>query len=127
MKDLFKQAVQPVLQKQTLFQLSQIKSFVDASLKETLSKNFENDADKIKYLLDTLYNIRDFVLAQTTENSLRINLLSQFDQIATEVQMGNFQQHQEKSLLMETEEKSEPDRLVSKKSEEGKIESTPNG
>ena len=110
MKDLFKQAVQPVLQKQTLFQLDQIKSFVDASLKETLSKNFENDTNKIKYLLDTLYNIRDFVLAQTTENSLRLNLLKQFDQIASDVQSGNDQQHQEKNSLMKTEEKLDPDR-----------------
>ena len=81
MKDLFKQAAQPVLQKQTLFQLSQLKSFVDMTLKEAISRSFDNDADKIKYLLDTLYTIRDFVLAQTTENSLRLSLVQEFQQI----------------------------------------------
>ena len=125
MKDLFKQAIQPVLQKQTLFQLSQLKSFVDSSLKEALSKSFENDADKIKYLLDTLYNIRDFVLAQTTENSLRLRLVQEFQQIEEAAIMGNSQQHQEKSSLMQTEEKSEPD-LTQLEKEEGSIESTSN-
>ena len=125
MKDLFKQAVQPVMQKQTLFQLSQLKSFVDSSLKEALSQNFKSDADKIKYLLDTLYNIRDFVLTQTTENSLRIRLVQEFQKIEEEAIMGNSQQHQEKSSLMQTEEKSEQDRSALK-IEEAKIESTPN-
>ena len=101
MKDLFKHAVQPVLQKQTLFQLSQLKSFVDMSLKEAISKSFENDADKIRHLSDTLYNIRDFVLAQTTENSLRLSLVQEFQQI-------------EKAAIIEL------------KNEEVKIESTPN-
>jgi len=117
MKDLFKQTVQPVLQKQTIFQLNQLKSFVDASLKEALAKSFNNDSDKIKYLLDTLYNIRDFVLAQTTENSLRLRLIQEFEKIESESIVGNSQQHQEKNSLMQTEEKLEPDPLSLKKKE----------
>lgn len=117
MKDLFKQTVQPVLQKQTIFQLNQLRSFVDASLKEALAKSFNNDSDKIKYLLDTLYNIRDFVLAQTTENSLRLRLVQEFEKIESESIVGNSQQHQEKNSLMQTEEKLEPDPLSLKKKE----------
>ena len=125
MKDLFKKAVQPVMKKQTLFQLSQLKTFVDGALKEALSKNFKNDADKIKYLLGTLYNIRDFVLTQATENSLRIRLIQEFQKIEDEAVMGNSQQRQEKSLLTQTEEKLEPGQKQLE-SEEVPVESTTN-
>ena len=125
MKDLFKHVVQPVLQKQTLFQLNQLKSFVDSSLTETLAKNFENDEDKIKYLLDTLYSIRDFVLAQTTENSLRLRLMQEFHKIELEATLGSDQQQQEENSLMQTEEYSNS-ALLELKNEEVKIESTPN-
>ena len=125
MKDLFKHAVQPVLQKQTLFQLNQLKSFVDSSLTETLAKNFENDEDKIKYLLDTLYSIRDFVLSQTVENSLRLKLMQEFHKIELEAILESDQQHQEKNSLIQTEENSNPV-LVELKNEEVIIESTPN-
>ena len=125
MKDLFKKAVQPVMKKQTLFQLSQLKTFVDGALKEALSKNFKNDADKIKYLLGTLYNIRDFVLTQATENSLRIRLIQEFQKIEDEAVMGNSQRHQEKSSLMPTGEKLEPDQKQLE-SEEVPVESTTN-
>ena len=117
MKDLFKQTVQPVLQKQTLFQLSQLKSFVDSSLTATLTKNFENDTDKIKYLLDTLYNIRDFVLSQTVENSLRLKLMQEFHKIELEAELEKDNQ--------QPEAYSNPV-LVESKNKEGKIESTPN-
>ena len=125
MKDLFKHVVQPVLQKQTLFQLNQLKSFVDSSLTETLAKNFENDEDKIKYLLDTLYSIRDFVLSQTTENSLRLRLMQEFHKIELEATLGNDQQQQEENSLMQTEEYSNS-ALLELKNEEVKIENTPN-
>ena len=125
MKDLFKQAVKPVMQKQSLFQLSQIKSFVDSTLRAVLTQNFESEADKIKYLLDTLYNIRDFVLAQTTENSLRQRLIQEFQKIEEAAMMGNLQQRQEKNLLTPTEEKLEPGQKQLE-SEEVPIESTPN-
>ena len=125
MKDLFKQAVQPVMQKKTLFQLNQLKSFVDDTLKEVVSQNFKSDADKIKYLLNTLYNIRDFILAQTTENSLRVRLIQEFQKIEEETIVGNSHQRQEKNSLTQTEEKLElgPQQL---ESEEVSIESTPN-
>ena len=80
----FKQAVAPRLSQETLVQLNQMKSFVDTSLKEACSQNFESEADKIKYLLNTLYNIRDFVLTQTTDNSLRLTLIQQFQEIEKE-------------------------------------------
>ena len=81
MKDLFKKALEPVMEKQTLYQLGQIKTYVDSTLTEALSKNFENDIDKTKYLSDALHTISDFVLSQTVENSLRLKLIQEFNEI----------------------------------------------
>jgi hypothetical protein len=125
MKERLQQVLQPVLQNQTLYQLNQMKNFVDNSLREVASRNFENDADKIKYLLNTLYDIRDFVLSQTNENSLRLKLIQQFDKIEEEEILGNSQQQEENSLL-QTEEVLEQDQKVSEIEEEIKIEDTPN-
>ena len=72
-----------------MYQFNQMKSFVDNSLKEVASKQFETDADKIKYLVETLHNIRDFTIALTTENSLRVGLINQFNKMQEEIEMGN--------------------------------------
>ncbi len=88
-KEQFIKIIKPTLEKQTIYQFTQMKSFVDNSLKETSSKNFENDAEKIKYLIETLHSIRDFTIALTTENSLRINLVNQFNKLQKEIEMGN--------------------------------------
>jgi len=125
MKEKLKRVIQPILQNQTLYQLNQMKNFVDNSLREVTSKNFENDADKIKYLLNTLYDIRDFVLSQTNENSLRIKLIQEFNKIEEEEILGNSQLQQEENSLLQTEEKSEQDLKDSEKEEEVKVESTP--
>ena len=101
-----------------------MKLFIDKSLMEVTSKNFNNDEDKIKFLLNALYDIRDFVLSQTTENSVRIKLIKQFDKIEEEEFLGNFHQTQEENLLHKTEEKLEPDLDQLEKNEEKEVEST---
>ena len=88
-KESFINIIKPTLEKQTLYQFNQMKSFVDNSLKEVASKQFETDSDKIKYLIETLHNIRDFTIALTTENSLRIGLVNQFNKLQEEIEMGN--------------------------------------
>ena len=88
-KEKFINIIKPTLEKQTVYQFNQMKSFVDNSLKEVASKQFENDADKIKYLIETLHNIRDFSIALTTENSLRLGLLNQFNKLEEEIELGN--------------------------------------
>ena len=125
MKDKFKNITMPVMEKQTLFQLSQLKTFVDTSLKDVASKKFETEEAKIKYLLDTLYNIRDFVLSQTVENSLRLSLIQQFNKIEEEEILGNSQKMQEGNLLKNKEEKLEQDpKELEKEEKEVEIEST---
>ena len=121
----FKKLTEPRLESQTLYQLAQMKSFVDANLKECLSKNFANDSEKIQYLLGVLYDIRDFVLSQTTENSVRLTLLSQFNQIDQEAKLGNDQESLEKESLERMEEKLELDQSPLEIKEDLEVESTP--
>jgi len=80
----YKQIVKPELNEQTLFQLSQLKSFVDTSIYQSITNDFENDKAKIKYLSETLFNIRDFVLTAKNSNTLRINMLKAFEAIDIE-------------------------------------------
>ena len=112
LKQKFKEVTEPKMSQQTLYQLTQLKTFVDSSLMDFGSKKFENESDKIKYLLDTLQNIRDFVLSQTTENSVRISLIKQFNKIEEEVKLGNSSSEQEEKQLKNQEEKLEQNQLA---------------
>lgn len=125
MKQQYIDLIKPGLTQQTLYQLSQLKMFVDASLKETVSRDFETEADKIKHLLGTLHDIRDFVLSQTIENSVRLKLLAQINQLEEEELLGNSQAPQEEKSSNQTEDKSAPDPQQLEKEEEVDFESTP--
>ena len=107
LKEKIVKATQPLLQQETLFELNKLKSFIDASLKECLSKNFQNESDKVNYLLESLYQIRDFVVSQTIENSVRQNLILEFQKIEKEIELGNVSQQQEEKQLKSQEEKLE--------------------
>ena len=122
----FKEAIKPRLADQTLYQLTQMKSFVDECLKQSATQNFSNEAEKVRYLLDTLYSIRDFILSQTNENSVRISLIKQFEQIEASTKMGNDpdQLKLENESSEKIEEKSEPDLKSSETKEEVLVEST---
>ena len=125
MKQQYIDLIKPGLTQQTLYQLSQLKMFVDASLKETVSRDFETEADKIKHLLGTLHDIRDFVLSQTIENSVRLKLIAQINQLKEEDLLGNSQSLQEEKSSNQTEDKSAPDPQQLEKEEEVNFESTP--
>ena len=112
LKEKIVKATQPLLQQETLFELNKLKSFIDASLKECLSKNFQNESDKVNYLLESLYQIRDFVVSQTIENSVRKNLILEFQKIEQEIEMGNVLQQQEEKQLKSQEEKLEQSQNV---------------
>jgi len=107
LKERIVSVTKPVLQKETLFELNKLKSFIDASLKECLNKNFEKESDKINYMLEALYQIRDFVVSQTVENSVRQNLILEFQKIEQEIDLGNDPQLQEEKQLKSQEEKLE--------------------
>jgi hypothetical protein len=98
----FKDLLMPKLATQTLVQLNDVKSFVDVALKNSVSQSFDTESEKIKYLVSVLYNIRDFVLTQTNENSVRISLIQQFSQLEEEM-LGNESQE----LVSKSSEKIE--------------------
>ena len=107
LKEKIIQVTQPLLQQETLIELNKLKVFVDASLKECLSKNFDDEKQKSKYLLESLYQIRDFVISRTVENSVRQSLILEFQKIESEIELGNELQQQEEKQLLSQEEKSE--------------------
>lgn len=109
LKEKIIEATKPVLQSETLFELNRLKTFVDASLKETLTKKFDDDNDKMKYLIQSLYQIRDYVLSQITENSLRKSLVDEFQNIEREIEMGNDGQLQAKEFVSNLNESLESD------------------
>jgi hypothetical protein len=63
---------------------------------------------KEQYLLDALYNIRDFALALNNENSLRLSLIQQIDKIEKEIELGNEEPSQKEEELENPVEDLEP-------------------
>lgn len=104
MKQHYIDLIKPTLTQQTLYQLAQLKVFVDGSLKEVVSKNFENDEEKVRYLINALYNIRDFVLTQSAENSVRLSLISEIEALERKIEMGNDLEESTTELEEKTEE-----------------------
>lgn len=117
--------VEPQLNQQTIYQLNQMKKFVDTSITNCIMQKFENDSEKIQYLLRILNDIRDFSNSQSSENSLRISLLAQVNKINEEELLGNDESQQEKSY-QKIEESLEENQKKSPIKEEVKFESTPN-
>jgi hypothetical protein len=107
LKEKIIQVTQPLLQQETLIELNKLKVFVDASLKECLTQNFDDEKQKSKYLLESLYQIRDFVISRAVENSVRQSLILEFQKIESEIELGNELQQQEEKQLEIQEEKSE--------------------
>ena len=89
---------------ETIFQLTQIKTFVDNSLKEVFCRSFEKEEDKIKYLIEILQNLRDFTVVITNEDAVRNNILRQLIQTSHEIKMGNELEQQEKNQSQNLEE-----------------------
>jgi len=106
LKEKVIQATQPLLQQETLIELNKLKVFVDASLKECLTQNFDDEKQKSKYLLESLYQIRDFVITRTVENSVRQSLILEFQKIESEIELGNELHQQEEKQLLSQEERS---------------------
>lgn len=75
--------------------LTQVKAFLDTSLKETLSKTFSTESEKINHLTQLLFQVRDYLFAENVENSLKQNLLKAFQQIEEDLKKVS---EEEKSL-----------------------------
>jgi len=108
-KEDFIELIMPVTSRQALQQTSQVKSFVDNALREVACNQFDLESEKIRYLVDALHSIRDFTIALTTENSLRVSLMQQFESIEREIDLGNDSALQEENKQQKTEESLEQD------------------
>ena len=62
-KEKYLLATGPRLNSQTLQQLGQIKSFVDSSLREAMSLNFETEQERTQYFIRTIQQLRDYLFA----------------------------------------------------------------
>ena len=108
-KEEFIKLLMPDSSIQSFQKINQVKSFVDAVLKEVTCKQFNSEHEKIKYLIDGLYTIRDFTIALTTENSLRISLMQQFENIEREIELGNDSGLPDENTRQKVEENLEQD------------------
>ncbi len=106
-REKYVQSVTPKINEQTLAQFTQLKNFIDACLNEAVVKNFENSEEKSKYLLKTLYQVRDYLFSEINESNVRINILTDFrridqeDLIAKEAKVGNDNQGLERYESLE--------------------------
>ena len=108
-KEDFVKLIMPVTSRHSLHQTSQVRSFVDNALREVACNQFNSESEKIRYLIDALYSIRDFTIALTTENSLRVSLMQQFENIESEIELGNGTDLPEENAQQKVEESLEQD------------------
>lgn len=110
-KEKILKIIEPSLNKQTLYHLGQINNYIDSALREVITHQFESPDDKIKYLANTMTGIRDYTLAVTNENSLRISLINEYLRAEKEEELGNDLQLQEENKSGSLEELPEQDQL----------------
>lgn len=79
----------------SLKKFNQIKSFLDESLKSAFAKSFSTPEEKSEYLLQVIFQTRDYLISETTENSFRSNLIRVFQQIEEKVIQE--EEHQKKT------------------------------
>jgi hypothetical protein len=109
LKEKIVEATKPIVTQEALIELNKLKSFVDASLKDCFSQNFSEEKERTKYLLGVLYQIRDFVISRTIENSVRQSLILEFQKIEEEIELGNVLLEQKENQSMSPDDKQEHD------------------
>jgi hypothetical protein len=79
---------------------SQLKTFVDTAIKKTASKQYESSEAKLEDLFLCLLQIRDYLNAESVENSFKNNLLAAFNSVEERIR-------KEEEALKESQVKSE--------------------
>lgn len=80
-KEKLVNAVIPRQHPKTIAHFTQLKNFVDASIKEAIN---QKDEDKVVYLAKALFQVRDYLFAEINENSLRIQMIEEFQKLEEE-------------------------------------------
>ena len=75
MTSLIKDSTSSVQEKR---KLGQLRSFVDTSIESILKTSFDSDLERFAQLFTYLMQIRDFLVAENVEDSLKNNLLRAF-------------------------------------------------
>ena len=65
----------------TITHCIQLKNFVDASIKEAIN---QKDEEKAVYLFKVLFQVRDYLFAEISENSLRIQIIEEMRRLEEE-------------------------------------------
>lgn len=86
------------LSQEGVYQISQIKNFVDRSLKTFSVADFNNDKEKIQYLITALHDLRDFTTGKLLEDNLRKSLINDIIKIENEIELGNESLQQEENI-----------------------------
>lgn len=91
-----------------------LKAFVNGSIKEALTKNFESQEEKISFLTSTMIQINDYLTSEATENSLKVSLIEVFNQIEEKVKKEeeHLKKTEEVNTTLTQEEKLEKDLLT---------------
>jgi len=91
--------------------LRYIQSFLDASIKDMMTKQFDSAESKIEFMTSILFQIRDYLTSEFTENSLKLSLLNVFNQIEEKVaaEIDHQKKTEEESLILMQEEPQEQD------------------
>jgi hypothetical protein len=80
-KERLVNAVIPRQHPKTIAHFTQLKNFVDASIKEAIN---QKDEDKVSYLSKALFQVRDYLFAEINENALRIQIIEEFQRLEAE-------------------------------------------
>lgn len=68
--------------------LRQLRTFVDSSIESILKTSFDSDAERFGQLFTCLMQVRDFLVAENVEDSLKNNLLKAFKVIEEQESAG---------------------------------------
>ena len=66
------------LNNETRIHLANIKSFIDWTIKDVIVKKWDKEEDKHYYLIDSLVELRDYIISQASEDSLKIAMKKKF-------------------------------------------------
>ena len=69
----------------SLKKFNQMKVFLDDSLKTAFARSFSTPEERSEYLLQIIFQTRDYLISESTENSFRNNLIGVFQQIEEKV------------------------------------------
>ena len=108
-----KETIQSALiENKALQKFSNLKAFVDEAIKNAVIRNFETDQEKSDFLISALFQVRDYLVSENTENSLKLSILNVFHQIEEKVKNEDDQKKREENMTLMQEENQDRNLLT---------------